>query len=225
MNRTILVVAAHPDDELLGVGGTVARHVSMGDDVYCHILGQGALSREGATSQEVLQLKKQAREAGAIIGFTDIFFSEFPDNAFDSVSLLDIVKAVEQIIERIKPAVIYTHHAHDVNIDHQLTCQAVLTASRPCNLFAPQEIYSFETLSATEWQQKSAEKIFKPTVYINIEETIEKKRAALRVYASELRPYPHSRSEEGVNILAQFRGLEAGLHYAESFELIRSIEK
>ena len=222
MSKHVLVIAAHPDDELLGVGGTLRAHVNAGDRVSALILGQGALSRDGARNNEVTALRTAAREAAAVIGFADITFAEFPDNAFDTVALLSLVKTVETHIEKMKPEIIYTHHEYDLNIDHRLTFQATITASRPVSPHAPRFIYTFETLSSTEWQSKN-HTVFQPNMYVDIEGVLDKKIAALSRYHSEMRPYPHSRSLEGIRILAQYRGLEAGMKYAEAFHLVRGI--
>ncbi len=220
--KKILVVAAHPDDELLGAGGTLIKHTISGDDVYCLILGEGVMSRKNSNKQDLKKLHNQTLASGEIIGFKEIFFSYFPDNSFDTVSLLSITKDVEKYLEKIKPDIIYTHHENDLNIDHRLTFQAVVTASRPCNKNCPREIYTFETLSSTEWQNKNNNK-FSPNNYVDIKDTFNKKIEAIKKYSSELREYPHSRSLEGIKILAQFRGLEVGLFYAEAFCLIRRI--
>lgn len=220
--KTILVVAAHPDDELLGAGATLRKHVEVGDKVFALILGQGVFSRDAGTEEDLKKLQADARKAGEVIGFSDMFFAEFPDNAFDSVPLLQIVKVVEKIFAEVKPDVVYAHHEYDLNIDHRLTFEAVLTASRPCNANLPRELYTFETLSSTEWQSKD-QKQFAPNVYINIESTFAKKIEALEHYKSEIREYPHSRSLKGVQILSEFRGLEAHLKNAEAFRLIRKI--
>ncbi|MFA6446633.1 MAG: PIG-L family deacetylase [Patescibacteria group bacterium] len=224
MPKNILVVAAHPDDELLGAGATLRRHVENNDQVFVLILGQGALSRDPKAQDEVKNLQEQTRRASEIIGFKGIFFAGLPDNAFDAVSLLSITKEIEEVLAKIKPAIVYTHHEYDLNIDHQLAFQAVLTACRPCNPCAPKTIYSFETLSSTEWQTKDS-KQFAPNVYVDIGQQLEKKIQALKCYTSEMREYPHSRSEQGVRILAQYRGLESGLRAAEAFRLIRKIQK
>jgi len=220
----ILVVAAHPDDEILGVGATLVKHAEAGDAVYCLILGEGAMARVGASQKKLQNLKFQATEAGKVVGFKKIFFSGFPDNQFDSLPLLQISKEVEKYLEKIKPDVVYTHFDGDLNIDHQLTCQAVLTACRPCNENSPCEIYTFETLSSTEWQSKN-KKLFNPTVYVDVEKVMDKKIEAFEKYNSEKRPYPHPRSPEGIKILAQYRGLESGLRLAEAFCLLRKIIK
>lgn len=222
MSKTIAVVAAHPDDEILGAGGTLAKHVLAGDAVYCLILGQGQMSRPGKDFDAVQLLKQDASAAGVHIGFKEIHFLQFPDNAFDSINLLQIVKEVESYFKNIQPQIVYTHYENDLNVDHRLTFQAVLTAARPCSDFYPREILSFETLSSTEWQSIDV-KIFSPQLYVDVSNTIEKKTAALRAYATEIRAYPHPRSEEGVKVLAAYRGLACGLKYAEAFQVVRKI--
>ncbi|MDO8499642.1 MAG: PIG-L family deacetylase [bacterium] len=223
-NQTILVVAAHPDDELLGAGGTLIKHALAGDSVYCLILGEGVRSRSGAESAELKKLRADAVEAGCVIGFKEIFFEGIPDNAFDTVSLLSITKVIEKYLEQVKPDIIYTHFENDLNIDHRLAFQAVMTAARPCNADCPAEIYTFETLSSTEWQSKLGQ-VFRPNHYVNVEQTLDKKITAMRCYKDEIRSYPHSRSAEGIKILAEYRGLESGLKAAEAFCLVRKIIK
>ncbi len=223
MKKNILVVAAHPDDELLGSGGAILRHTKGGDNVYCLILGEGIMARTDGTKTELEKLRDDSRRAGGILGFKDMFFSSFPDNSFDTVSLLSIVKEVEKYIAKIRPQVVYTHYEYDLNVDHRLTSEAVLTACRPCSENCPREIYAFETLSSTEWQSKHG-KQFVPNVYLDIKATIEDKVRAMKAYKSEIRDYPHPRSVEGIKILAQYRGLESGLEFAEAFCLIRKID-
>ena len=224
MVNRILVVAAHPDDEILGLGGTLIKHVNQGDEVFCLILGEGVTSREHYGQDELDSLYDQCSRAGKIIGFKKIFLSKLPDNKFDSIPLLDITKEVEKYLKDIKPDIIFTHHEYDLNIDHQRTFQAVLTACRPCNSDCPKQLLTFETLSSTEWQKKDC-KQFRPNVYTDVENEIHKKIDALNEYKSEIREYPHPRSTEGIKILAQFRGLESGLKYAEAFCLVRHIKR
>ena len=222
MNKKILVIVAHPDDEILGAGGVINKHVKNNDEVSCLILGEGETSRGIRNSENKLsELHNQSRCSARIIGFKEIYFENLPDNKFASISLLEITKKVEKYLTMIKPDVIYTHYGNDLNIDHRLTFKAVITACRPCNNNSPNEIYSFEVLSSTEWQLQG--KRFKPNVYINIENEIENKIKALQAYSSELRQSPHPRSGEGIKILAQYRGLECNKRYAEAFKLVRSI--
>ena len=224
MRRNIvLVIAAHPDDEVLGVGGTLIKHIRNKDNVFCLILGEGVTSRKEYDEKRLESLHSECKKAGKIIGFKKIFLSKLPDNKFDSVPLLNIIKEIEGYIKKIKPDIVYTHHGGDVNIDHRITYKAVMTACRPCNSDCPKEIYSFETLSSTEWQLDN-KKIFVPNIYINIEKEIDKKIKAMKEYKSEIRNYPHPRSEKGISTLASFRGLQANLRYAEAFRLERKIE-
>jgi len=224
MKKKIFVVVAHPDDEILGVGGAIIKHVNQGDEVNVLILGEGMRSRDNTSKEDLKKLHCNTDDAKQVMGYGEVYFSNFPDNSFDTVSLLEITKEVEKYIDKLKPDVVYTHHEYDLNIDHRLTFQAVLTACRPCNTNCPTEILSFESLSSTEWQSKF-NKQFQPNFYVDITDVIEKKVEALQKYISEIKDYPHSRSVQGVRILSQYRGLEAGLEHAEAFCLVRKIQK
>lgn len=222
----VLIVAAHPDDEVLGCGGTIAK-LAESYDIYTLILGEGITSREISDEEkgkELNELKKQSDEANKILRVKKVFFENFPDNKFDTVPLLDIIKRIEDYISKIKPDIIYTHHYGDLNVDHRITFNAVLTACRPQKNSIVKRIYTFEVLSSTEWNYQTQGNIFIPNTYIDISKTIDKKLEAMQCYKSEIRDYPHPRSLEGMKILAQRRGLEVGLKFAEAFCLIREIE-
>lgn len=221
MNK-VLIVAAHPDDEVLGAGGTISKHAKSGDQVSVLILGDGVTSR-GAGPEEIKRRTDQAKKAADILGVKDIILEALPDNKFDSVPLLDIVKKVEAALDKIKPNIVYTHFSDDLNIDHRLTFQAVLTACRPQPEFFVKKIMSFEILSSTEWQEKKKKSLFCPTYYNDIDDFIDKKIKAMEVYSEELKSYPHPRSKEGIKISAQYRGMEVGLKYAEAFQMVRDI--
>lgn len=224
--KTVLVVAAHPDDEILGVGATAARHVAEGDRVYALILGEGQTSR-GAHREDigrdvVEQLHHNTMESAKAVGFSEVFFADFPDNRFDDVDLLDIVKAVEGKIQELKPQIIYTHYSGDLNIDHQCTARAVLTATRPMADCCVEEIYAFETLSSSEWNfDYSAQPAFCPNVFVDITDYYDKKEQAMNCYVSELCTFPHPRSLTGMDVLSRTRGMAAGMERAEAFMLIR----
>ena len=226
--KTVLVVAAHPDDEILGVGGTVARHVSNGDKVYAIILGEGQTSRgdnRSDISQEVVEeLHQNTLESAKAVGYERVFFENFPDNRFDQVDLLDIVKAVERKVRELKPQIIYTHYSGDLNIDHQYTARAVLTATRPIGDYSVSKIYAFETLSSTEWSfDYSGQSAFSPNVFVDISEFYDKKEQAMNCYVSELCEFPHPRSLTGMDVLSKYRGMSVGLQRAEAFMLIRDV--
>jgi LmbE family N-acetylglucosaminyl deacetylase len=217
----VLVIAAHPDDEVLGCGATMARHVEQGDSVEILILGTGALSRAGAGPAEPARLAQQAKEAARLLGVRHVKVLDLPDNRFDSLPLLEIVKRVEGEIERASPDTVYTHHSGDLNIDHRRTFEAVLTASRPQRSGGVKRILSFEVPSSTEWQAPSSGAAFMPSVFVDVARTIDRKVSALSIYSQELRPFPHPRSTEGVRALAAWRGASAGFAAAEAFVLVR----
>jgi LmbE family N-acetylglucosaminyl deacetylase len=226
MTKKILIIAAHPDDEVLGCGGTAARLVKQGNEVYTLVLGEGITSRDASRQrekreQELIQLKKQVHEANGVIGIKEVFTHDFPDNRFDSVPLLDIVKVIETIKNKIKPGIVFTHYEQDLNIDHQITYRAVLTAVRPTADETVKEIYSFEVLSSTEWNFPLK---FSPDVFYDITETIDIKLAAMEKYQSELKEYPHPRSLKGIRLNAEQWGMKTGLKYAEAFKLVRLIK-
>ncbi len=225
MRKRVLIVAAHPDDEVLGCGGTVARLVREGWEAFTLILGEGITSRDTVRrreerEEEIAELKVCVRQANEILGVKEVFTFDFPDNRFDSPDLLDLVKTVERVKREVNPSVIFTHSGADLNVDHTLTHRAVLTATRPQPGESVREIYSFEVLSSTEWSFPHS---FRPDTYFDISTTLELKKEALRQYLSELREFPHPRSLEGVEVKARQRGMEVGLEYAEAFELVRRV--
>jgi len=223
MTQKTLIIAAHPDDEVLGCGGTAARLVNEGHEVYTVILGEGITSRDHTRQRdkrenEIAELKKQIHDANRIIGVKDVFIFDFPDNRFDSVPLLDIVKAVEEVKEKIKPHTLFTHYENDLNIDHRVTYRAVLTAARPQAGETVKEIYSFEVLSSTEWNFPLT---FNPDCFFDIAGTIDTKVKAMEKYTSELRDYPHPRSLKGIRLNAEHWGMKTGMPFAEAFKTVR----
>lgn len=223
----VLVVAAHPDDEVLGCGATAARLAMEGHDVYIAILGEGITSRydnpDDVAQQQVRQLQQRAREAADLLKARDLLTYSLPDNRFDTVALLEVIKIVEGVIERVQPEVIYTHHGGDLNIDHSITFRAVMTATRPVGSSHVKDIYAFEVASSTEWAFQQMQPSFKPNVFVDIGETIETKVACMELYDTESRDFPHPRSSEALRVSARRWGSVVGLEYAEAFELVRSI--
>lgn len=222
MSKTVLVVAAHTDDEALGCGGTIARHVAEGDTVYAVFLADGVTSRPSATPEELERRNAAAERAHKILGISKSYMLGFPDNRMDSVPLLDIVQRLESVFNSVKPEVVYTHHCGDLNVDHRVSHQAVLTACRPVPGASVREVYAFEVLSATEWNTPG-EAPFIPTVFIDVSDYLETKMHALAAYELEMRGEPHSRSLINVSRLAEFRGNCVGRAAAEGFVLVRSL--
>jgi LmbE family N-acetylglucosaminyl deacetylase len=226
IKKNILVVAAHPDDEVLGCGGTVARMVGEGCEVYILIMGEGITSRDNKRDikkrkKEIEKLRNQAVKANKVLGVKKVFFCNFPDNRFDTIPLLDIVKAIEKVKEKIKPNIIFTHYDRDLNIDHQVTYRAVITASRFLPGETAREIYSFEVLSSTECNYPLS---FSPNVFFNIKSTYKLKLKAMEQYLSELKSFPHPRSIEAMKSGIKTRGAIVNLEYAEAFNLVRIVK-
>ncbi len=222
---TVLVVAAHPDDEALGCGGTIARHAAAGDEVVVAFLADGVTSRD-PSAEHALELDRRqdsARRAAAILGVRDVLFGDLPDNRMDTVALLTIAQAVEAIIRDVEPTTVYTHHAHDLNVDHRFTHEAVMTAARPQPGSTIATVLTFETPSSTEWRSPSATTAFAPNWFVDISETLTLKLQALDAYAEEMRTWPHPRSTEAITHLARWRGSMVGHEAAEGFVLARRI--
>ena len=219
MSKTVLVVSAHSDDEVLGCGGTIAKHTKSGDKVHLIFMTNGVGSRN-AKIEEIELRKRVAQESADILGVSSIQQFDFPDNKMDTIALLDVVQAIEEVIDRLQPEIIYTHHIGDLNIDHQITHKAVMTACRPQPSFCVEEIYAFEVLSSTEWSTPGVA-VFSPNVFIDITNYIDIKKQVLEVYSEEMRQPPHSRSIDNALRLNALRGCAIGVGYAEAFELIR----
>ena len=222
--NNVLVFAAHPDDELLGVGGTVRRLVNEGKTVRAVILAEGltsrADSREKADLSELKELQMDARKATEIVGYTSIDFCGFPDNRMDRVDLLDIIKVVSSYVQKYCPDTIFTHHHGDLNVDHRRTCEAVLTACRPVGGYSVKRILAFETPSSTEWNYNYPES-FCPNVYYDVTDTLQAKIDGMACYRTESTDYPHPRSKDALFSLAKYRGSNVGYDMAEAFMLLR----
>ena len=237
MADKILIIAAHPDDEVLGCGGTMAKLASQGVQVHVVILAEGITSRDKkrdrtAKHKELGSLKKAAEAANKMLGVTSLTFHDFPDNRMDGIELLDIIKCVESHIDKIRPQMVFTHHAGDVNIDHQITHKAVVTACRPLPEHPVQSLLFFEVPSSTEWQPPQSGTPFSPNWFVDIGEKgnsdqtfLDIKLESLKCYRSEMRPWPHPRSIEAVKSTAQCRGASVGIPAAEAFVLGRFIER
>lgn len=224
----ILVIAAHPDDEVLGCGGTIARHVQQGDEVHVLILAEGLTSRDGQRNREKFEgelslLAQSAQEANRLLGVHSLALHDFPDNRMDSIDLLDVIKVIEKHLAIYTPDAVYTHHAGDVNVDHRVVHQAVVTACRPFPGQSIKRLLFFEISSSTEWQVPASAPAFLPNYYVDVSQTLSLKMHALEAYESEMRPWPHPRSLQAVEYLARWRGATVGVGAAEAFILGRQM--
>jgi LmbE family N-acetylglucosaminyl deacetylase len=227
MNRRIAVVAAHPDDEVLGCGGTIARHAAEGDQVHVLVVAEGVTSRSTArdrskSSGELSQLAVAAGRANQLLGTFNLQLLDFPDNRLDGVDLLDVVKAVEGFLDKCNPQTVYTHWPSDLNVDHRVVSEAVQTACRPVPQRMQEQLLFFEVPSSTEWRAGGG-RAFEPNYFVDISATLELKQRALSAYESEMRAWPHSRSPQAVQSLACWRGASVGVTAAEAFMLGRAV--
>ena len=224
--KKILVIAAHPDDEVLGCGGTIMKSTSRGCKVYIVFMTNGVASRNKKKkdiSKEVKARKAAAIKACKIIGAEKPNFLDFQDNQLDKYPLLEIVKTVEKFIKKYSPSVIFSHYSGDLNIDHQIVSKAVVTACRPQKQSTVKNLLFFEVPSSTEWQITKPSKTFNPNWFEDISSVIKKKLSAVQAYKSELRKWPHPRSKKGIETLALWRGATIGVKAAEAFILGRKI--
>jgi LmbE family N-acetylglucosaminyl deacetylase len=223
-NKAALVIAAHPDDEVLGCGGTIAKLSDGGMSVHVVFMADGVYSRDvESTSQELTVRRQAALKACEILGVSSVSFGDFPDNRMDTVPMLEITKTVEGYLREYRPTTIFTHHISDINIDHRRTLEAVIIACRPQIGNSVKSILSFEVPSSTEWQLPGNAPAFAPNWFVDISATLDRKMAALHAYEFEMRDWPHPRSLRGVEYLAKWRGATVGVDAAEAFVLGRQL--
>jgi len=224
----VLVFAAHPDDEVLGCGGTMAKISTKGGSVRSIVFSDGVSSRKNNKKKDlkkILDRKNSCILAAKILGSKKPIFGTFPDNELDTIPLLQLVKFVEKYINKYKPNLIFTHFNNDLNIDHQLVSRAVVTACRPQKKNTVKNILFFEIPSSTEWKIETDSKkgIFNPNWFEEISKTLSKKIKAIKIYKEEIRKWPHPRSTKGIKVLAEWRGATAGYEAAEAFVLGRKL--
>ena len=223
MKKNILVVVAHPDDEIIGCGGTLARHYQNGDKITIIYMTDGVSSR-GNCKKEKAARKSMAEQVGEKLGATQYYF-DYPDNQMDQTPLLKVVQSIESISHKLTVDIVYTHHGADLNIDHRIVHQAVMTAYRPIPGKNIPNIYTFEVNSSSEWNTPNSSNCFMANYFVNISDQITEKIALLSCYQKEMPLYPHSRSIETIEALAKVRGSSVGVAFAEAFMLIRQVEQ
>ena len=220
--KKVAVIAAHPDDEALGCGATMARHAAQGDEVHVLFMTDGVGSRSVKPPDGAAERRSGLKQAMRDLGVASWRSLDLPDNSMDTVPLLKIVQAVEAIIQEVSPSIVYTHFFGDLNVDHRIVCEAVMTACRPQPGLPVREILCFEVLSSTDWAGP-ARPGFTPTVFIDVAAHWQAKLRALEAYACEMRPAPHARSMEAVEALSRYRGASVGLARAEAFVSLRRV--
>lgn len=217
MTRTVLAVGAHPDDEVLGAGGTLAKHAAVGDEVHVLIVTEGTTAQYD--DPDIIDEKKAAaRDCGERLGVECVHFGDLPDMGLDETPHVEINAIVEETVASVDPDIVYTHSPHEVNQDHVRVYQSTLVATRPQS--GVQRVLTYETPSSTDWVGGDVDR-FAPTTYVDIEDQLEAKLTAFEKYEVETRAYPHPRSREALEARARTRGSEAGFQAAEAFSLVR----
>ncbi|WP_043262833.1 PIG-L deacetylase family protein [Streptomyces sp. CT34] len=217
----VMAVVAHPDDEVIGPGGTLAKHVRAGDDVHVLILAEGKTSRadDPDPAGSLAASGDETVASMAELGITRWTRLDLRDNQLDSYPLLELAQQVSAVVDEFAPEVVYTHHPGDLNIDHELTARACMIACRP-HVSAVRWLFAFATLSATD-AGYAGRPPFEPSVHVDVTDTLETKLAAMRRYSSELRDFPHPRSLQAMRSQAELFGAAAGGAAAEAFSVIR----
>lgn len=224
--KNILVIAAHPDDEVLGVGGTIARFANEGKNVYVLIVTDGSSSQYGSDPNLAGILKAKEEETSKcaeILGVKKVIYGGLPDMKLDTVAHIEINKVIEKVIDEIKPDTVFTHFWGDVNADHQNVYKSTLVAVRPLMGQVVKRLLCYRVPSSTEWTPCKPDTMFVPNVFVDIHSFAQQKYDAFSMYATELRDYPHPRSKRHLSELDTANGLQVGLRCAETFMLLREI--
>ena len=224
--KTALVIAAHPDDEVLGCGGTVARLSAEG--VKCHLLivtdGSSSQYRDSDHLHEIIESKKlETKNCADLLGFKSIHYGELPDMKLDTTPHIRINQVIEEVIDKVQPDTVFTHFWGDVNCDHQNVYKSTLVAVRPVLGQVVREVYCYRVPSSTEWTPNKADTMFMPNCFVDIEKYAEQKYNAFACYLTELREYPHPRSVQYLRENDKVVGLRVGLLVAEEFVLLRKL--
>ncbi len=217
----ILAISAHPDDETIGAGGTLAKHVAAGDEVYWVVATQAYTPR---WPQHVLdRASQQIDEVQEFFGIKQVFRLGFPTMHLNTIPSIDLASALQQVVDEVRPDVVYTTPRNDVNEDHRAIFDATLIACRPLPGSSVKRLLSYEIITTTRFGSPSGCQMFEPNVFVDISDYLETKVQAMAIFETELREFPHPRSLEGLRILCRERGMSVGIEAAECFELIREM--
>jgi LmbE family N-acetylglucosaminyl deacetylase len=218
----ILIIAPHPDDEVLGCGGTIAKHVSGGDEVYLCIVTKAY--PPDWPEDEIARRKQEVLRVNKILGIKKTYFLDFPTVKLDTIPQKELADSISRVVNEVKPEILFIPHRGDINRDHQLVFEAAMVAARPKPALGTRKVLCYEVLSETEWAAPFVDNAFVPNVFVYISETLGTKLKAMSEYKSELKEFPHPRSLEAITALAKMRGAAVGVEAAEAFMLVREIQ-
>ncbi|MCD4723633.1 MAG: PIG-L family deacetylase [Bacteroidales bacterium] len=220
--KNILVIAPHPDDEVLGCGGIMKKYAEAGDQMYVLVISRG--TSKFYSDERIDNVRKEARNAHHILGVKETIFLDFPAPELDTVSISEISKAIADVIKKFNIQIVFLPHRGDIHHDHTIVFNAGLVASRPVEQYSVKEIYCYETLSETEWAAPFGDDAFIPNHFVNVTNQFDVKLKAMECFKSQIRPFPNPRSLEAIEALAKFRGATVGFDRAEAFMQIRNIK-
>ena len=224
-SKNVLVIAAHPDDEVLGVGGTIPLIRKSGGEVTVLIVTDGSSTQYADDTKIHIHKKACMEQANEALGSTRVIQWDYPDMRLDGISHVDLNQSFEKLISEHQFDTVFVHHYGDINLDHRLIYESVLVATRPQPGQYVRNIFSYQVNSSTEWGARRQGSMFEPNYYVDITDTIETKLAAFRLYTDEIREHPHPRSEQALRDRAAVYGSEVGCNYAEAFRLILAISR
>ena len=216
-NTNVLVVAAHPDDESIGMGATISKMSAANCSVTLLLMSSGVTSRD-YFRESIEERKAAALRSSEILGIHNVLWCDFPDNEFDTIPQLTICKGIENVVKSINPTYIFTHSLKDLNVDHRRTAEACIVASRPKSINCVKGLFSFEISSSTDWNFGFDQ--FSPNLYVNVTDYVDFKEKSLKAYEIEMDTYPNSRSIKAILGKLQYRGNSVGCEAAEAFEII-----
>ncbi len=224
MNKKVLVIAPHADDEILGCGATIAKHIANGDEVFVLIATNAHYGYpERCSKADIQKVRNEALSAHNFLGIKKTYFTDFPAPKLDVFPLSDIADAFLAIFNEIKPVTLYIPHGGDLHLDHTAIYRASLVAARPIQEYSIESIYVYETLSETNWTPLQGDQYFKPNLYINVTDYFNKKLKSMSFFTTQIKKFPNSRSLEALEALAKYRGTTVGVFYAEAFMIEREI--
>lgn len=222
---TVLVIAPHPDDEVLGCGATIKKYTDSGAEVVLCIVTDAYTPD---WTQEFIEKRKQEiNNSTAVLGIKEVIFLNLPTVKLDTIGQKELNDKISEAVKKVNPEIVFIPFFGDINKDHKLVSESALVALRPKPDSSFKKVFYYEVLSETEWAKppQKLEDVFLPNYYEDISDYLEDKLKAMQCYKSELKEYPHPRSLEGIKILANKRGMECGVKSAEAFMLIREIKK
>lgn len=222
--KRVIVIAAHPDDETLGAGGALLKHIDQGDEVYW-IIATSVFENQGFSKERIDSRKREIEQVQELFAFKKVFVLDYPTMTLSSQSLLTLVPKISSIFLEVKPEIIYCVNRSDAHSDHRILFDAVMACTKSFRYPFIEEVLMYECISETEFAPALSEKVFIPNYFIDISQYMEKKLAIMRIFSSELGEHPFPRSERNIKALATFRGASVGVEYAEAFQLIKKIVK